>query len=213
MKIASWIFTVLAYVILIGMIIMILVVGNGSWASGVDNGVWVAVVFTAVFFCVPGFIGHLLIDKYKRANPDIGKDGLAVYILSFVPFIIPYIALLVLSLIVWLIDAVVYLFTSRHYVLQFVTWVWSLTFGTGKHRLATEETEETVYTVYENGLNRQLTFWGYANTTKSQNLQLTGPTPAYRDDVGNFWITTDGGQNFIPVNRGVDNDCSITKAD
>lgn len=214
MKIASWIFTAIAYVILIGMIIFIAVVGNtpGFWATGVDNDVWVAYAFTAVAFCLPGFIGHLLIDKYKRKYGHLGKDGLAVYILSFVPFIVPYIVLFVLAVIVWLLDQIVYLFTDHHYVLRFAVWVWSLVFDTGKSSSATNQ-EQAVYTVIENGLNRTLTFWGYATTIRSQNLRLTGPTPAYRDDVGNFWITTDGGQHFTAVNRGLDNDCSISKAD
>lgn len=197
------------------MIILIAVVGNtpGFWATGVENDVWVAYVFTAVAFCLTGFIGHILIDKYKRDNGYLGKDGLAVYILSFVPFIIPYIVLFVLSLIVWLADQIVYLFTNRHYVLQFVVWVWSLTFGTGSSSSKPKKEEQAVFSVIENGLTRTLTFWGYASTTKYQNLQFTGHVPAYRDDIGNFWITTDGGQNFIAVNRGFDNDCSISKAD
>ena len=215
MKIASWIFTAIAYALLIVMIILIAVVGNtlGFWATGVENDVWVAYVFTAVAFCLPGFIGHLLIDKYKKKYRYLGKDGLAVYILSFVPFIIPYIVLLVLALIVWVADLFIYLCTDRHYVLQFVVWVWSLVFDTGSSSSKPKEEEQAVFKVVENGLTRTLTFWGYASTTRNQNLQFTGYVPAYRDDVGNFWITTDGGQHFTAVNRGFDNDCSISKAD
>ncbi len=214
MKIASWIFTAIAYALLIATVIALLVTGSTeSMSGGETEFILIATAFTAVAFCLPGFIGHLLIDKYKKKYRYLGKYGLAVYILSFVPFIIPYIVLLVLALIVWVADLFIYLCTDRHYVLQFVVWVWSLVFDTGSSSSKPKEEEQAVFKVVENGLTRTLTFWGYASTTRNQNLQFTGYVPAYRDDVGNFWITTDGGQHFTAVNRGFDNDCSISKAD
>lgn len=62
----------------------------------------------------------------------------------------------------------------------------------------------------ENGLERKLTYWGQATTGPYTNLHFDILAPAYRDDIGNFWIVLDG--EFIPVNRGAGkDDCSITK--
>lgn len=69
---------------------------------------------------------------------------------------------------------------------------------------------EEVITVLENGSTRYLKYWGQATTGPYNNLHFDQIATAYRDDLGNFWITLDG-SNFLPVNRGTTNDCYITK--
>lgn len=184
MKIASWILTGIAYALLIAMIILIAVVG-------IDETVWVAIVFTAIVYCVPGYIGHVLISKHRRKTGSFDKSGLAVYILSFPPFIIPFVLLAVLALIVWALDAIIYLFTDHHYMFQFVAWVWSQLTVSSFRKPSEEPQEETLSILDDTNNTRILTFWGHKTNTAAHEPY----TYAYRDDLGNFWLTTDK-QNF-----------------
>ena len=73
MKIASWILTALAY----ATAVLFVVVG----VLGKDLFWYFFAAFTFILF---GFIGHILISKAKSRGDDIGKDGMAVYIISFI---------------------------------------------------------------------------------------------------------------------------------
>ncbi len=103
MKIASWILTILSYVA--GVTLLLVQIFFHVDDLFVNGLLPVLLV---------GFTGHILMCVMRRRGKDIGKDGLAVYILSFPPFIVIALILFIFLLIFKLADLICYLFSGEH---------------------------------------------------------------------------------------------------
>ncbi len=155
MKIASWILTVLSYVLAAVMIVV-----------GVFSKDLFFYIFGAILFIAFGLVGHILISKVKSKRGDFGKDGLAVYILSFPQFILPFVIIFVVLMILKIADFFIYLFTDKHYVANAVNTALNALLGRPQASDYADYDEsddgdanEVVYTV--NGVDYELVRGGY----------------------------------------------------
>ena len=136
MKIASWILTALSYVC-----------GIALSAVGVatEDDTFFSYGFSCFF--VIGFVGHLLISIMRKRGDKIGKDGLAVYILSFPPFLAIGLVALVFILILKLSDLILYLLKGEHPLSSFCSNAFGVLLGKPSESASSESKD--VYTVYD----------------------------------------------------------------
>ena len=187
MKIASWIFTVLSF---LGAGVLVLL--GVLFATGDDRAT--AIVLAVVCFLVLGFIGHILINKYRCGS---GQGGLAVYILSFPAYIIPFIALFLLLMLIKLIDAIIYAFTQRHYMYEFINYTMGLLLGKPRNKSASgggtsAGAGKDAYVVIDGGYERTLTF-----TESKQDHDSGQMYNRFRDDTGAYWRSYDNNNTFV----------------
>ena len=140
MKIASWILTALSYVLAIPFIVV------GVLSKDIFYHIFAAILFVAL-----GFTAHVLINKAKSRGDDIGKDGLAVYIISFPQFIIPFAAIFIILMIVKLADFFIYMLTDKHYVLNGVNFVLDVLLGRSHSDIGSADEDEEVGANYSGG--------------------------------------------------------------
>ena len=177
MKIASWIFTVLSFLTAGAFVLMgVLHVTDDPLSS--------MIIVAVIGFCVFGFIGHILINKY-RCNG--GQGGLAVYILSFPAYIIPFVVLFIIILLIKLIDAIIRAFTKKSYLGGFTDKSTNLLLGKSKNAGA--------YVVIDGGFERVLTLVGrYQSPLPEDNYQWYN---RFRDDTGVYWRSYDENETFV----------------
>lgn len=185
MKVASWIFTVLSF---LAIPIMFAV-----WAIFQTDDTWLEIlILGGVGFCLLGYIGHVLANKYRASN---GGGCLVPYILTFPAFLIPFVIIGVIWLILSLINFICYLITDRYLIGEFLNWIRTecLGFGGSKSSMQKRKQEEAVYVVYDRGYDRNLKMCDhYKQDVNNPGLYYD----RFVDDTGSYWRSYDNGQTF-----------------
>ncbi len=195
MVIGAWILTVLSYlgggaIIAVGITNPYILYSSGSVAEGVITGVIVFLVF--------GFIGHILSTQAVNCKKKGG--AFAAFVISFLPYVLPTVAIMLLTLILRIIDWIVFTITDNHIVAEFVNKVTDSLIGNQFRAFkdaGTVSTVTTVYTVFQDGFERVL--------TPISTLQDSDPDSVYylkyytylKDDIGNYWRSYDYNETFI----------------
>lgn len=184
MKVASWIFTVLSFLVLIVLIV---------FAVTFDGDTLVEMILgESVLFCVFGYVGHILAVKYRRVN---GGGCTVPYILTFPAYLIPFIVFGVVWLVLYLLNWVLYLVTGRYIIGEFLNWILRDCMGIGGGRSYSQANNGgvEVYVVYDNGYERELTL---RETYKQDYENPSLHYDRFIDDVGHYWRSYDGRKTF-----------------
>lgn len=184
MKIASWILTILSYVAGVTLLLVqIFAHVDGLFFDGL-------LAVLAV-----GFIGHILLCVMRRRGEKIGKDGLAVYILSFPQFIVIAIILLIFLLIFKLADFICYMIDGNHPLGSLCDNGFGLLLGKPRAS-STNDDGEYLEVIDDYGNHLQLNFVGRSTDYDSDSPYAHQDYLRYRDDFGNYWRSYDG-ENVI----------------
>lgn len=185
MIVASWILTVISYITGVGLILVGTVFTNDVFF----------IILGAIAFLLFGFIGHILVSK-KKSQESIGKGGMAVYILSFPQFILPFAIFFVLLLVLKLLDWVIFIFTDHHYVAQFVDYMMSILLGKPRASVSSAtsdgDAEEYREVLDDYGNHLQLRFLGRSTDYDSYSPYAHQDYLRYRDNLGKYWRSYDG---------------------
>ncbi len=185
--VGSWVLTILAYIgIALGVIFLL--VGENIPGVGADKIEAGSICGVAGF--IAGFFGHTLASNYRAEN----GGALGIYLISFLPFIIPLIALFIIWLILKFIDLMLWIATGKHYLDSIIAWLYQEI--TGKKIInntdACEGKNIQTYTVYDHGLERTLYMYDEYKYDPNLNVHFN----RFRDDCGDFWRSYDNNETF-----------------
>ena len=184
MIVASWILTVISYIAGAGLIVV------GAIFADIFF-----IILGAIAFLLFGFIGHILVSKKKSNEGSIGKGGMAVYILSFPQFILPFVILFVLLMLLKFLDWVVYIFTDHHYVARFVDYMLSLLLGKPRAFADSDDSdagEEYLEVIDDWGNHLKLDFIEQKQDYDPDSPYYLKYYKRYRDNLSNYWRSYDG---------------------
>ena len=181
MKIASWIFTILSFLAAGVFVVMgVLHVTNDTLTD--------MIIIGAIAFVILGSIGHIIISKYRSGG---GQGGLAVYIISFPAYLIPFIIIFVLIALLIVIDWIVYAFTQEHHVARFVGYLKATFIGSPRSSRSSGGSS-SAYVVIDNGFERTLTF-----TENKLDHDSGRHYNRFRDETGKYWRSYDKNETFV----------------
>ena len=201
----SWIITVLAYGC-----------GGAFLAIGlIDPGIlgqtitlFDCIILAVVGFVGLGFVAHLCATKAIYNNRNGGS--LAVWIISFLPYILPSVALFLLVQILRVIDYFVYVISDKHIVAQFVNTVTDALFskqfavfaGAGTLNDSEPVVTETYYEVDTSFGKRKLKYFDNREDNDTDSPYYMKRYNLFRDDIGHFGRSYDGNVTFIEEKLG-----------
>lgn len=137
----------------------------------------VTIVLVLAAFCMAGYYAHDLLWEYRRVTkPD--KKGKLAYAISWAPYVISFIFMYMALQFVYIML----------YVLTQIIWLFKQDYN------ETKKERNMVYEVYENGFTRTLK---EKERCLGNALNDFKPYRRYRDDIGNYWRSYDGGKTFI----------------
>ncbi len=179
MKIASWILTILSYV---AGVTLLLVQIFAHVADLFFNGLLPVLLV--------GFVGHILLCVMKRRGEKLGKDGLAVYILSFPQFIVIAIILLIFLLLFKLADFICYMIEGKHPFGTFCDNGFGLLLGkprAGTYSDDDDEGKEYLEVIDDYGNHLKLEFVEMTEDYDPDSPYAYQYYKRYRDNLGNYW--------------------------
>ena len=205
MKKASIVLTVLAWLFLIGACMagfIEAIMKTSEMAVGVPFRYRLDMIFEllkpyyfvagGLWYVLLGLIAHILVNKYRAKN---GGGLLAVYILTFPAYLVPFILLFALFLILKFIDIMIGLFTGGEHSLASITsFVYDAAFGSYKK---TKPSSGDTYVVIENGYERHLQCLEQKSDSDPNSPFYTKNYNRFRDDTGCYWRSYDNNVNFI----------------
>lgn len=174
MKIASWIFTVLSFLSFPIFIVL----------GYFENNFVYGIIFSIIGFLLLSYIAHILAGK---CFDDGGKIP---FYITYPGFILPMVVMYVIFGVLSFLDWVVYAFTRRYYIAEFLGWMRSTLLFTNPIKKQTEKTkkEEIVYLVDDRKLKYE---WRYTDFETKLDYNR------FRDDLGNYWRSYDDNKTFI----------------
>ncbi len=166
------------------------------------------IILAAVGFVGLGFLAHWFATKAVYGNRNAGS--LAVWIISFLPYILPSVALFLLVQILRIIDYIVYLITDKHTVAQFVNTVTDAFFskqfavfaGAGTLNDSEPVVTEEYYEVNTTFGKRKLKYFDNREDNDTDSPYYMKRYNLFRDEIGNFWRSYDGNVTFIEEKLG-----------
>lgn len=182
MKIASWILTILSYVAGVTLLLVQIFLH-------VDD-----LFFNGLLpVLLVGFIGHILMCVMKRRGKNLGKDGLAVYILSFPQFIVIAIILFIFLLLFKLADLICYLIEGKHPFGSLCDNGFGLLLGKPRASASSDgDGEEYLEVLDDYGNHLKLEFIEMTEDHDPDSPYAYKYYKRYRDDLGNYWRSYDG---------------------
>lgn len=172
---------------------------NEFSAERIAEGGWIPLVICLVWFVVFGIISHVLMKKDLNKNdikPTKGEKFL--YIISFLPYAVPFILLFILWLLLKFIDTMIFLFTGGDHKLSDILNFMAEAAGFKKKTPKTAEGGAEVISVMADGWERKLTFAESSQDHCSDSPYFLKYYNRFRDDLGNYWRSYDDNDTFIP---------------
>lgn len=170
-------------------------------AERIAEGTWIPIVICLVWFCVFGIISHVLMKKDLNKNdikPTKGEKFL--YIISFLPYAVPFILLFILWAILKFVDIMLQLFTGKDHPLARAIDFLAVSAGFKKKSSFADASDGGAggITVMANGFDRKLTFAESSQDHCSDSPYFLKYYNRFRDDLGNYWRSYDNNDTFIP---------------
>ncbi len=191
MRVLSWIFFIISILILPVFAVM----GALKITDDTMTGMLIMGAIGFVFF---GFISHVIIASRR----DSGADAF-VYYVTFPAFILPFIALCLILLALYILDQIIYACTDKHYVLSFIMQIYETCTGkknSVKNKNSDKNTAQ-VYVVMKHGMERELRFFDLREDFDDNSPFYGKKYNYFRDDIGNFWRSYDHNESFIEESR------------
>lgn len=168
MKVVGWILFVVAVLAIPVFAIMHAVAGSDMTVGAVWEDVLIS---GAIVFCILGSLSHLCVIN----KSDEDKATKVLYFATFPSFI-------VLFVIIWVVKKIFKLITNS-------SGSSSSASGGGKNG--------TIYVVYDNGYDRQLTFVEFKEDHDHDSPLFGKYYNRFKDDIGNYWRSYDNNENFV----------------
>ena len=186
MKIFTWILTILS----------ILAIPAGLLLGYFEKDLVFGAILGVIFYLLLSYATHQLSVKI------FNEGGKIPFYISFIGYFIPLGVMYIIVCILSFLDRMVYIFTRRHYVIEFIEWCKeNLLYQSPKNYDYTstkDEKEEPVYIV--NG--RKLK---YLSNCTDYDLHMN--YNRFLDNYGDCWRSYDGNKTFIKE----DGDNSLNK--
>ena len=180
MKVVSWILFVLS--------ILVIPVFTIIGALGItEDTLTDMVIIGVVLFFILGFLSHMAIGL---SNGEFDTAKKIVFYASFPAFIIPFIVLFIILMLIKLIDAIIYFFTDKHYVLSGVNFILEHALGIGKSKGGSsgsrKSQKEEIIIVQDSAREAKLKFIEKNQDYDPDSVTYRQYYDRYRDDLGYY---------------------------